>query len=69
MEIRWDTVEEWARLKLQSARESNDNASLNAEETAKLRGRIQCIKELLALPKTLESEEAQAQVAGDPPAY
>ncbi len=45
----------WMRLKshletqLQSMRERNDSAKLTEEETAALRGHIQCLKSLLTL--------------------
>lgn len=67
-QIPWADVEAWANDKLDAARVSNDNPSLDAVETARLRGRIQALKELIALPKTLEVEASRSMEA-DPPLY
>ena len=66
--VTWDQVEAWAEAKLAAARESNDNPSMDAVETARLRGRIQALKELIALPKTLEVEASRSMEA-QPPLY
>jgi hypothetical protein len=47
--MQWHEVEKWASQKIESCRNQNDG-DLSDIETAKLRGRIAVLKELLALP-------------------
>jgi hypothetical protein len=47
----WDTLSLWLEEELQRQRERIEG-DLNPEETAKTRGRIQALKEILDLPKS-----------------
>lgn len=55
----WAEIEAWATIKLNRARNMNEG-DLSELETAKLRGNISMLKELLALPSTRKVLEAQA---------
>lgn len=66
-EIEWDVVVRWAGEKIASAREANDNPSLDDIETALIRGRIRALKELIALPQSLEAARLAESV--EPPLY
>ena len=46
----WKYIERWAEQRMTKFREKNDG-DLNAEQTAKVRGRIAELKELLTLAK------------------
>ena len=46
----WHTLRKWAEGQLKKAREKNDNPSLDAIETATLRGEIRVLKRVLDLP-------------------
>ena len=46
----WIFVSNWAESELKRLRESNDAITLDAAQTSALRGRIKCLKELIALP-------------------
>lgn len=62
--ITWEFVEQWARGALKTARENNEG-DLDEVATAKVRGRIQTLNELLRLP---DRESAMAdQVKGGMP--
>ena len=54
----WQDIDAWAKLKLESSRNQNDG-DLNEIETAKLRGRIALLKEIVALPQVRKAMEAQ----------
>ena len=54
----WQEIEAWAKDKLASARNQNDG-DLNEIETAKLRGRIALLKEIVALPAVRKAMDAQ----------
>ena len=56
----WSEIEAWAKERLASARDRNDG-DLGEIETAHLRGRIATLKELLALPETKRSMDAQVK--------
>ena len=56
----WTDIEAWAKDKLATARNQNDG-ELSEIETAKLRGRIATLKELIALPNTQKVLEAQSK--------
>lgn len=43
----WPRLERWLKAHLAELREENDKTSLGAEETARLRGRIEEVKWLL----------------------
>lgn len=53
-------IHAWAIDKLAQARERNDG-DLNPIQTAMLRGRIQTLKELLALEEHIDALKAQAR--------
>ena len=50
MKPQWSEVQAWAQQRLETARQRNDG-NLDALETAKLRGRIEAYKELLAFER------------------
>ena len=56
--MQWREVEAWANDKLVQARQQNDG-DLGDSDTAKLRGRIALLKELIALPDTKRVLDAQ----------
>ena len=60
--MQWHQIHSWALERLSSARERNDG-NLDAIETAKLRGRIEVLKELVALPETQKILDAQPKFA------
>ena len=51
----WHRFEEHLNAELQKLRAKNDG-DLSTEETAKLRGRIAQIKQILAMPTDIESQ-------------
>lgn len=58
----WRHVSAWAAEKLQEARELNDRQGVPIDQTENLRGRIETLKEVLALaepPKPLPLEPQQ----------
>ena len=55
----WAEIEAWATEKLNRSRNMNEG-DLSEIETAKLRGAISMLKELLALPNMRKVLEAQA---------
>jgi hypothetical protein len=59
----WTLIEAHLKDRLMKLRERNDNSKLDAAETARLRGEIAAVKDLLALP------EKVAQVERDDPGY
>ncbi|NUX58660.1 hypothetical protein [Paraburkholderia youngii] len=59
----WTHIEAYLQERLAKCREKNDNSKLDATETARLRGEIAAIKDLLALPGKV------AQVERDDPGY
>jgi hypothetical protein len=59
----WTTIEAYLKDRLAKCREKNDSSKLDPIETAKLRGEIAAVKDLLALPTRV------AQVARDDPGY
>lgn len=60
--MQWHEISVWANDKLAQARERNDG-DLDPTQTARLRGRIETLKELLALPSQKTVMEAQARFA------
>lgn len=62
-DMQWHEVESWAQEALKSARIRNDG-DLDPIETAKLRGRMLTLKELIALPDRVKTMEAQSNDAG-----
>jgi hypothetical protein len=64
MNIHWNEIEAWAKKKMDTARNLNDDTKLTEQQTAALRGRIAVLKELLALPE-LKRQDARA-VNDDP---
>jgi hypothetical protein len=54
----WTEIRSRLELWLTEAREQNDDAELDAFETATLRGRISALKDLLKLPERLERQAA-----------
>lgn len=60
--MNWHDVEAWATERLSTARNRNDG-DLDLIETAKLRGRIALLKELIALPEQKKVLEAQSKSA------
>jgi len=54
----WTEIRSRLELWLAEAREQNDDAELDAFETAALRGRIAALKDLLKLPERLERQAA-----------
>ena len=60
--MQWHEITVWVNDKLTQARERNDG-DLDAIQTARLRGRIETLKELLALPSQKTVMEAQARFA------
>ena len=58
--MQWHQVQAWAEEALKNARERNEG-DLNEIDTAKNRGRIQTLKELLALPMTQTVMASQAK--------
>ena len=63
--MNWPDVEQWANDKLAAARAKNDG-DLDTVETAKLRGRIAALKELIALPEMLKSAKESQSLNGGP---
>lgn len=59
----WTLIEAYLNDRLAKCREKNDSNKLDAIETARLRGEIAAVKDLLALPDKV------AQVARDDPGY
>lgn len=60
----WRVVDAWLDTEIAKARESNDDPKRDAIETAALRGRIQALKRLKALPEELETAR-QAEMSDD----
>lgn len=58
----WPDIEAWAQERLALARGRNDG-DLSEIDTAKLRGRIATLKELIALPEQKKLLEAQSMGA------
>lgn len=58
--MNWAQIEAWANEALVRARAKNDG-DLTESETAKLRGRIDALKELIALPAKRLVMEAQSR--------
>jgi hypothetical protein len=58
--MQWHEVQRWAETALNSAREKNDG-DLDVVQTAMARGRIQTLKELLALNDTKDVITSQAK--------
>jgi hypothetical protein len=63
-DIQWTELKRCLENKLALARTSNDG-NLDPIATARLRGRIEAYKEIIALPTTIESLEAQSRM-GEP---
>jgi hypothetical protein len=61
MNLDWHYVEDWAKSRLESSRQRNDG-DLDAIATARLRGRIDFIKELLALPESKKAQDARSSI-------
>ena len=62
--MNWTEIEGWAAERLTQARNRNDG-DLTEVETAKLRGRIATLKEILDLPKRKLTSEAQKAASPD----
>jgi hypothetical protein len=60
----WSAIKDWATKELQRCREKND-AALSLEETAKLRGKIEALKELLALPAKAAAQASMSRLDQD----
>lgn len=61
MTLDWHYVEAWAKERLQTSRERNDG-ELDAIATAKLRGRVELLKELIALPDAKKHQDARSRI-------
>ena len=61
----WLYVSQWASEELGRARRLNDDTSLDAEQTAALRGEIKAYKKLLRLPDP-QKGMPQVEVSEDP---
>ena len=58
--MQWHEVQRWAEAALTATREKNDG-ELDVVQTAMARGRIQTLKELLALSDTKDVMTSQAK--------
>lgn len=54
--------QELFKQKLEEYRSKNDGADLTEAQTNQLRGAIRLLKELIALPRQREIEEAQSRI-------
>ena len=61
MDINWLYIETWAKQEIDLARLKNDG-DLNEIATAKLRGRLSVLKELVALPEDKRFRETQSRI-------
>jgi hypothetical protein len=61
--VSWIQIEAWAKTKLDQERFKNDDAAMDAVQTAFIRGRIALLKELLALP-TNQDKATRARMTG-----
>lgn len=61
--MEWHEVSAWIEARLKSSRLRNDG-DLDPIQTAQLRGQIQILKELAALPETKKREEALTGMVG-----
>ena len=61
MDINWLYIETWAKQEIDLARLKNDG-DLNEMATAKLRGRLSALKELVALPEDKRFRETQSRI-------
>ena len=61
MDINWLYIETWAKQEIDLARQKNDG-DLNEMATAKLRGRLSALKELVALPEDKRFRETQSRI-------
>ena len=61
MDINWLYIEAWAKQELDRARFKNDG-DLSEMATAKLRGRVSVLKELIALPEDQRFRETQSRI-------
>lgn len=60
----WRVIDAWLQRELANAREHNDR-ELDPAQTAALRGRIAALKDLMALPESIERDRvAREQTAG-----
>ena len=62
--IDWGYVDRWAKERLSQAREKNDGF-LDEVQTQRLRGRIEMLKELIALPAVKERATRSEEDAPD----
>lgn len=53
-EPNWKQVDAWLRKKLDQERTKNDSPDLDDRQTGYTRGRIAMLKELLALPESID---------------
>lgn len=65
MTAEWHAVESWASARLDAARQKLEGP-LDPVESAHTRGRIAALKELIALPATLQSAKESQSLNGDP---
>ena len=61
MDINWLYIDTWAKQEIDRARSKNDG-DLNEIATAKLRGRLSVLKELIALPEDKRFRETQSRI-------
>ena len=65
MATEWKVVEEWAQARLITARQILEGDH-DGVVTAKQRGRIAVLKELIALPETLQRDKESQSLNGGP---
>ena len=65
MKTEWHVVDDWARARLDAARQKLEGP-LDPVESAHTRGRIAALKELIALPAALQSAKESQSLNGDP---
>ena len=61
----WRFIKAWSESELESARKKND-ASLDAERTASLRGEIRVLKRLANLPDVIKSRDNRLKYSTPP---
>lgn len=61
----WEFIRRWASKELIKARLKNDSSGLDEISTAALRGRIGCLKDLLALPEEPDKKGLLASKADE----